>query len=48
DYASRKELAGEMGKTDYSGDASENIWLHQRVMQELSKNGGKVPASLLN
>ncbi|MEO6387574.1 MAG: DUF3597 domain-containing protein, partial [Croceibacterium sp.] len=42
DYASRKELAGEMGKTDYSGDASENIWLHQRVMQELSKNGGKV------
>jgi hypothetical protein len=24
-----------------------NIWLHKRVMQELEKNGGKVPASLV-
>jgi len=44
----RKELARELG---YSGDlndsASMNIWLHKRVLQELEKNGGKVPASLV-
>ncbi len=44
----RKALASELG---YSGDvndsASMNIWLHKRVMQELEKNGGKVPASLV-
>lgn len=46
DYESRKALAGEMGRTDYSGSAEDNIWLHQRVMQELAANGGEVPASL--
>ena len=45
-YENRKELATELGDTDYSGKAEENIWLHKRVMQELAKNGGKVPASL--
>ena len=46
DYESRKALAGEMGRTDYAGNAEDNVWLHQRVMQELSNNGGHVPESL--
>ncbi len=46
DYESRKALASEMGRTDYSGSAEDNIWLHQRVMQELANNGGQVPDSL--
>jgi len=46
DYESRKALAGEMGRSDYSGSAEDNIWLHRRVMNELAANGGKVPADL--
>ncbi len=46
DYESRKALASEMGRDDYKGDAEDNVWLHQRVMQELANNGGEVPASL--
>jgi 3-oxoacyl-ACP reductase-like protein len=43
----RKELARELGYTgDPNDSAGMNIWLHKRVMQELEKNGGKVPASL--
>lgn len=45
-YQNRKELAQEMGRTDYSGTAEDNIWLHRRVMEELAKNGGRVPKSL--
>jgi 3-oxoacyl-ACP reductase-like protein len=46
--ANRKELAKELGYTgDTADSASMNIWLHKRVMQELEKNGGKVPASLV-
>ena len=46
--ANRKELAQELGFTGDSGDsAAMNIWLHKRVMQELERNGGKVPASLV-
>jgi hypothetical protein len=45
-YAERKELAEELGRTDYEGSADDNIWLHKQVMSELAKNGGKVPASL--
>jgi len=45
-FANRKELAGELGDSDYSGTAEENIQLHKRTMQELAKNGGKVPASM--
>jgi hypothetical protein len=44
----RQSLARELG---YSGDphdsARMNVWLHKRVMQELEKNGGRVPASLV-
>ena len=46
DYESRKALASEMGRSDYSGSAEDNVWLHQRVMQELAANGGQVPESL--
>lgn len=43
----RKELATELGYTGAKdGSAEMNIWLHKRVMQELEKNGGKVPASM--
>lgn len=45
--ANRKELADELGYTGAKdGSAEMNIWLHKRVMQELEKNGGKVPAGL--
>jgi 3-oxoacyl-ACP reductase-like protein len=44
----RKELAKELGFTGNTSDsAAMNVWLHKRVMQELEKNGGKVPASLV-
>ena len=47
--AERRELAGELG---YSGDthdtATMHIWLHKQVMNQLAKNGGKVPANLLS
>ena len=43
----RKELATELGYTGVKdGSAEMNIWLHKRVMAELAKNGGKVPADL--
>jgi Domain of unknown function (DUF3597) len=44
----RRELARELGYTGSTDDtAAMNIWLHKRVMEELRKNGGKVPASLV-
>ena len=48
DYDSRKALAQEMGRADYSGSAEDNVWLHRQVMGELSRNGGKVPAEFLD
>ena len=43
----REELATELGYTGpKDGSAEMNIWLHKAVMQELAKNGGKVPANL--
>ena len=48
DYDSRKALAQEMGRSDYSGTAEDNVWLHRQVMGELSRNGGKVPAEFLD
>lgn len=47
-YENRKELAGELGRTDYDGSADDNLWLHKRTMQELAANGGKVPQKLLD
>lgn len=48
DYDSRKALAVEMGREDYSGTAEDNVWLHQRVMRELAANGGRVPDEFLD
>jgi hypothetical protein len=45
-YEERKELATELGRHDYEGTAEDNIWLHQKVMSELARNGGKVPANI--
>ena len=45
---SPQALAQEMGRTDYSGTAEDNVWLHRQVMGELSRNGGKVPAEFLD
>lgn len=47
-YEARKELAQELGNTGYEGSAEDNIRLHKQTMQELAKNGGKVPAEFLN
>ncbi|ABC62524.1 DUF3597 domain-containing protein [Erythrobacter litoralis] len=47
-YENRKELAQELGRTDYSGSAEDNIWLHRATMAEIAKNGGKVPPEMLN
>ena len=45
--ANREELATELGYTGpKDGSAEMNIWLHKAVMQELAKNGGKVPERL--
>ena len=45
--ANRKELATELGYTgEKDGSAEMNIWLHNAVMRELEKNGGKVSAEL--
>jgi hypothetical protein len=43
DYESRRALATEMGCENYSGSTEDNVWLHQRVMQELASNGGGTP-----
>ncbi|MGN3973786.1 DUF3597 domain-containing protein [Tsuneonella sp. SYSU-LHT278] len=48
DYESRKALAQEMGRTDYSGTAEDNVWLHRQVMNELARNGGQVPAEFID
>lgn len=45
-YANRKELATEMGNTDYSGSAEDNIALHKSVMKALADAGGIVPPEL--
>ena len=47
-YGNRKELAQELGRTDYSGSAEDNIWLHKVTMQHLALNGGKVPQQFLD
>ena len=45
----RKELAEELSYTgERDGSAEMNIWLHKAVMRELAKNGGKVPADMLD
>ena len=47
-YENRKELAHELGNTSYTGSAEDNVWLHKATMRELAKNGGRVPASMMD
>ncbi len=43
----RKELAQELGYTGTrDGSAEMNMWLHDKVMQELASHGGQVSADL--
>ena len=43
----RKALATELGYTGAKdGSAEMNIWLHRRVMEELARSGGVVPATM--
>ena len=45
----RKELAQELGYTGaLDGSAAMNMWLHKATMRELEKNGGRVPASMMD
>jgi len=48
DYESRMALAQEMGRTDYTGSAEDNVWLHRQVMAGLASHGGKVPAEFID
>ncbi len=41
-FANRKELADELGLTDYEGTAEQNIALHHAVLNLLALEGGKV------
>jgi hypothetical protein len=45
-YANRKELATELGNTDYSGSAEDNIALHKAVLDQMAAAGGIVPPHL--
>lgn len=45
-YANRKELAGELGMTDYEGTAEQNIALHHAVLNMLAAEGGNMPGML--
>lgn len=43
----RKALAAELGYAgEKDGSAQMNIWLHRRVMEELARNGARVPPGL--
>lgn len=45
-YENRKSLAVEMGNTDYSGTAEDNIALHKEVLAQIAQSGGIVPDHL--
>lgn len=42
-FANRKELAEELGMTDYTGTADQNIALHHAVINLLAAEGGDMP-----
>ena len=43
----RRELATELGYSgEKNGSAEMNIWLHRRTMEELERNGGRVPQTM--
>jgi nucleoid-associated protein YgaU len=47
---SRNELATELGcPADLMGDSAKmNVWLHKEVLKQIAKNGGNIPASMLD
>ncbi len=45
-FANRKELAEELGMTDYEGTAEQNIALHHAVLNMLAAEGGNMPGML--
>ena len=46
--SARKELAKELGYGEDTADSAKmNIWLHKQVMQQIAKNGGKLPDTLV-
>lgn len=45
-YENRKELAQELGVTDYEGTAEQNINLHHAVLNMLAAEGGNTPGML--
>ena len=45
-YENRKSLAVEMGNTDYSGTAEDNIALHKAMLDQMAAAGGIVPDHL--
>jgi len=46
--SARKQLAKELHfDGDTSDSAKMNIWLHKQVMQQIAKNGGKLPDTLV-
>ena len=46
-YKARKELAADLGMTDYSGTAEDNIALHKHVMIKIAEKGGTVPSDII-
>ena len=46
----RNELATELGcPADLMGDSAKmNVWLHKEVLKQIAKNGGNIPANLLD
>jgi len=46
--SARKELAKELSYGEDTADSAKmNIWLHKQVMQQIAKNGGKLPDKLV-
>ena len=46
----RNELATELGcPADLMGDSAKmNVWLHKEVLKQIARNGGNIPASMLD
>ncbi len=41
--ANRSDLAAELGKPDYDGEADENRWLHAQVLKAIQQRGIPLP-----
>jgi len=49
-FEARKEMAVELGcPAELMGDSAKmNTWLHKTVLKEIAKNGGNIPANLMD